>query len=375
MGEAADLRHVITCACKGIRGRGTYLARMQRLTERLERIVPKPMRAEPTMSTPIAAWTCACRVRVRRARDAVATLRKGGSVSDEQWHAMQSVIAGVLPRCSKEDEMAHGKDAAKWKRIVEGVSEVVRLMQTETLAMMEGRWEVMREAREAAAHEDAQERELMRAVDDAEREERERRERQEQQEHERDERVRAAAAEYQRRAHLRGGDAVATTRAIQHGAAEGAAQCDKGCEHRWAGVCEGCRWRAAAVCPACIHTHGIASTGCTRCRREVQGACGGCVEAVRRMCETCRETARQGGDSGQRRRRGDGSAAAAAADGEGAGAPGKRKRRAPMAAPAGAPRGEREHSHLRASGRRPSRRSRRSAIRRGGGGGRWGGRV
>ena len=78
VGEAADLRHVITCACKGIRGWGTYLARMQRLTERLERIVPKPMRAEPTMSTPIAAWTCACRVRVRRARDAVATLRKGG---------------------------------------------------------------------------------------------------------------------------------------------------------------------------------------------------------------------------------------------------------------------------------------------------------
>jgi len=108
----------------------------------------------------------------------------------------------VLPRCSKEDEMAHGKDAAKWKRIVEGVSEVVRLMQTETLAMMEGRWEVMREAREAAAHEDAQERELIRAVDEVEREERKRRERQEQRERERDERVHAAAAEQERRAHL-----------------------------------------------------------------------------------------------------------------------------------------------------------------------------
>mmetsp|Transcript_37305 Transcript_37305/g.98943 ORF Transcript_37305/g.98943 Transcript_37305/m.98943 type:complete len:248 (+) Transcript_37305:65-808(+) len=116
---------------------------MQRLTERLERIVPKPMRAEPTMSTPIAAWTCACRVRVRRARDAVAT-------------------------------------------------------------------------------EDAQERELMRAVDDAEREERERRERQEQQEHERDERVRAAAAEYQRRAHLENANAVHRwqRRRVHHGERE-----------------------------------------------------------------------------------------------------------------------------------------------------------
>eukprot|EP00966_Prymnesium_polylepis_P308640 7132669-Prymnesium_polylepis.1 len=60
------LRHVITCACTGIRGRGTYLARMQRLTERLERVVPKPMRTAPTTATPITAWTCACRVRVRR---------------------------------------------------------------------------------------------------------------------------------------------------------------------------------------------------------------------------------------------------------------------------------------------------------------------
>ena len=110
--------------------------------------------------------------------------------------------------------MAHGRDAAKWKRIVEGVSEVVRLMRTETLAMMEGRWEVMREAREAAAHEDAQERELARAIDDVEREERERRVQQERQERERDERVSAAAAEQGRRAHLRGGDAVAATRAV-----------------------------------------------------------------------------------------------------------------------------------------------------------------
>ena len=75
---------------------------MQWLTERLERIVPKPMRAEPTVSAPIAAWTCACRVRVRRAKDAVATLRKGGSASDEQWHAMQSVIAGLLPRSTMQ---------------------------------------------------------------------------------------------------------------------------------------------------------------------------------------------------------------------------------------------------------------------------------
>ena len=181
----------------------------------------------------------------------------------------------------------------------------------------------------------------MRAVDEVERAERERHERQERQERERDERVRAAAAEQERRAHLRGGDAVAATRAVQHGVAEGAARCDKGCEHRWAGVCEGCRWRAAAVCPECIHAHGIASTGCKRCKREVQGACGGCVEAVRRMCNTCREAARQGDDGGQRRRRGDGGAATAAADREGAGAPGKRTRREPVAAPAGAPRGAR----------------------------------
>ena len=111
------------------------------------------------------------------------------------------------------------------------------------MAMMEGRWEVMREIREAARAEEEWDRALWKMVDSVEAQEREAQEERARMEHEREERVRAAAEERGRRSCLRRGDEVASTRLLQRRVQEGEEACEHGCEEWWARVCEGCRWR------------------------------------------------------------------------------------------------------------------------------------
>ena len=98
-----------------------YLARLQRLTERLEKIVPKPMKT-PTVSTPIAQWMCECRLQILRAREAVHVIRAGGKESDEQWEALVATMAGVLPNSvGKTMVVASTNGRNKGRRMVDRV--------------------------------------------------------------------------------------------------------------------------------------------------------------------------------------------------------------------------------------------------------------
>ena len=302
-GEAADMRHVLTGRCKGMRGRDVYLARMQRLTERLVKLVPKPF-ATPTVATPMARWMCACRVQVLRTHEAVHILRAGGVESDEQWSALMATMAGVLPRNAGMEGIATGKrDRDKARRLVDSIVDTVKLMQEEAMAMMEGRWEVMREVREAAHAEAEWDRALWKMVDDIEEQERRAQEERAQMEREKEERVRAAAEERERRSCLRRGDEVANTRLLLKRVDEGEGTCEQGCDERWARVCVGCRWRTVSACKECVMVHGLTAGTCRRCRREVAGACAGCVEAVQRMCNACRVRMRERPDGVEHRTR------------------------------------------------------------------------
>ena len=164
------------------------------------------------------------------------------------------------------------------------------------MAMMAGRWEVMRTRREEQDAEDAMDVEMGRVMDAAEAAERAAVQERERVEKERAEQRHEAATEVERRSMLRQGDAVTTTRVMRGRVAVHEQECERGCANAWADVCQSCQGKQNCMCAACASMRCVGSGDeCTPCRRAMAGACAPCLDALRAMCVGCRAHANRHG--------------------------------------------------------------------------------
>eukprot|EP00966_Prymnesium_polylepis_P157391 3637407-Prymnesium_polylepis.3 len=166
------------------------------------------------------------------AQQAVTDVGAGRDITDEGWAALHRVIAGVLPE-SVAAAAAWESGGGRQHRIAKSVAAAIGEAQREVMAMMAGRWEVMRTRREEQDAEDAMDVEMGRAMDAAEEAERTAVQKRARVEQERAEQRQEAAEEMGRRSMLRQGDAVATTRVMRGRVAAHERERERGCTSAW----------------------------------------------------------------------------------------------------------------------------------------------
>jgi hypothetical protein len=123
---------------------------MRQKMGQLVKLIPRApaVKSGLTKATPIREW-CECREAVRRAERAYLNAEKSRAVRDEDWAAVERVLAGLLPRCKGAEEMKEGSR----RELERQVTRLIIEMQDVVVAMLQARrYDTARE-RGKAAHE------------------------------------------------------------------------------------------------------------------------------------------------------------------------------------------------------------------------------
>jgi len=150
-GCLATNRHVIMGECRASKDRNGYVVRMRRKIGQLVNLIPRAPAVKDglTKATPIREW-CECRETVRRAEQAYLHVERGKGVRDEDWVAVERVLAGILPRCRGAAEMKERSRRELEQRVIRLIIE----MQDIVVAMLQARRYDMAKEKGRAAHED-----------------------------------------------------------------------------------------------------------------------------------------------------------------------------------------------------------------------------
>ena len=163
-GTCADLEHVTTGQCKAMAGLNVYCTNVTNCLDALAKRLPKP--EKPSTTAPMRNWMCPARTTVLQAKRAIAA-KMEETVRQEDWRALRTVIAGVLP----EPIALQTLSQRERRRAAERVSEAVYELQRVVHAALLGRWEATSEWRRAADAARAEDAQWCKLADEAEAEE------------------------------------------------------------------------------------------------------------------------------------------------------------------------------------------------------------